>query len=1203
MKKILWAIGGVIGLLLVAVLVVPNVIDWNSYKSEISEQVRKLTGRELIIAGDIDLKVLPAPVLVAEKVSLGSIDGAESPDLVSLRSVEVRIALAPLLGGNISVETVRLVEPQIFLEVLADGRATWEFAPPKASPEDTGNAVPSDGGGDSASAAPAIALGNFEIVDGAVTYQDAGSKVREEIKDIDINLAAASLTSGPFRAGGSLVAKGLRLGIDAEIGEIVGGRTFPLDLNIMIGGESAKLGLAGTVLGLDEQPRFRGTLELTSANVGKVVSALADGATLPAPLSQSLKLSGALDASAASLALDDLALDFGGAKGKGKVSGNFSGVPKITASMTIDKIDADPWLAAEQAAAQPTGKSNGKSDGASASKAAAAGTSGSAATAAEPFAMPAGIAASVAFRIGEVSIQGGKFTNAVLNAELANGELNLTQLSLKGPGGSEMAAFGFVTARDGKPAFDGQVQGTIAEPQTLMKWAGADTSALKPGKPGAMTLNIDAGATPDTITVRKLGAAFDKTSINGAATIVLRERIGIGASIVVDQLDLDAYLADAPAAGGDAPKPAGDGQTAGGKKTALPDPDGEGMFDGLRPLGTFDANLRANVGLLKTQGVPVRDVSADISLVQGDLTIRKFAIADVLSTGVSVAGSLLGLDRTPTAKGLSLRAEIRDPSKLATFAETELPIPAKSIGKVEVATNVNGDLLQPSLNSTIKAMAATLEADGNLKLLDPAKMFDLGLRFRHGDTASLLRKLGMAYRPAGDIGGLDLSTKVQGGLDAFTFSQLAAAIGAVKLNGDGTVRLAGERPKVSATLATGNVVVDPFLPAQKSAALTPAPARVMPARFVVPEGGRIDLKHLIATISERWPTTPIDLSGLKAADADITLTSPRISYHEYNLEGAKLLAGLENGLLKVNDFSGVVFGGSVSSTARIDAGSPLPTLVGLVTLGNMDIGEASKAAGIAGTTGKLTSRIDVGTAGNSVADWVRALRGKGAIEIKGIRGQNSLSDLPVIGLALGPLMQIFEVLNTGLGSIVGAGGKTKIGETDVTSNFTINNGIINTPSTKILSNIYEGNISGDINLPLWSMNIGGDLAVDQGILGAVLANVARLPSKIPFQVTGNIDKPNVKIQSFTGAGSAGGTGINIPGLDKLEKKAPGVGGLLQGILGGGGSGGTTTQSAPPSQTESPADGSAPPSQSPPSQSAPQQQQKINPADILKKLLQ
>ncbi len=1191
MKKILWALGGLLGFIVVAVLVVPNFVDWNAYKSDISEQVRKLTGRELVIAGDIDLKVLPAPMLIAEKVSISSIDGAHSPDLASLRSVEVRIALAPLLGGNLKVETVRLVEPQIFLEVLADGRTTWTMSAPKPATPEGEPAATAAAPANGSSTGPAIALGNFEIVDGSLTYQDAASKTLEVISDIDLKLDAVSLTSGPFRARGSLVARGLRLGINADIGEIVGGRTFPLELGIMIGGDSAKLSLSGTVLNLNETPRIRGTLALESANIGKVVSALADGVSLPAPLSQRLAISGALDASATALTLNELNLDFGGARGKGRIEGNFAGVPKITAVMKIDKVDADPWLAAAPAGAAPAAKpAAAGSDTASTPRAAPT-------QAAEPFALPGGIAASLAFQIGEVSVNGGTLRNAVLNAELANGELSLTQLSVQGPGGAELAAFGFLAAKDGKPAFDGQIQAKIAEPQTLMKWAGVDTSALKPGKPGATTFNIEAGATPDAVSVRKLALSFDKTNINGAATIALRDRPGIGASVAVDQIDLDAYLADAPAAAPKStPKPADGGTgTAAPADNAGPAP-GDGLFDALKPLGAFDANLRASVGLLKTAGIPIRDIAADIGLVQGDLTIRKITVADALSSGLSVSGTLLGLDRTPTAKALAIRAELRDPSKLAALAGAELPIPAKTLGKVDVAADINGDLTRPSLNSTVKAMAATLNADGRLNLFDRANMFDLGLRLRHDDTADLLRKLGAQYRPAGDIGGVDLSSSIKGGPDAFSFSKLTAALGAVKINGEGTVQLAGARPKITTTLSTGNVVVDPFLPARKSASLDPvAPARVIPARFIVPADGRIDLKHLIAAVSERWPTTAVDLSGLKAVDADITLTAPRISYHEYNLDGTKLLGGIDNGLLKVNEFSGNVFGGSVQSQASVNAAGAQPTLAGLITVGNMDIGAASKAAGIAGTTGKLTTRIDVQTAGASVADWIRALGGKGAIEVRGIKGQSSLNDMPVIGLALGPLMQIFEVLNSGLGSIVGAGGKTKIGETDVTSSFTISNGTINTKDTKILSNIYEGDISGDINLPLWSMNIGGTVKVDQGLLGAVLANVARLPSQIPFQVTGDIDKPNVKIQSFSGPGSAGGEGIKVPGLDKLEKKVPGVGGLLQGILGGGSS---TQQSAPPSQGGSDGSGATSPPQPQPQQ---QQQQKLNPADLLNKL--
>lgn len=1184
MKKIIWTLGGLVAVIVIGALVVPNFVDWNSYKSDISSEVKKLTGRDLTIAGNISFKVLPAPVLIAEKVSLGSIEGAKSPDLAALKSVEVRIALAPLLGGNISVETVRLVEPRIYLEVLADGRATWAIEKPEAAPAsapDTGASDTTNGG----ASGPGVAIGNFEIVDGLVLYQDAASGTDERIEDINLTVGAASLASGPYRANGSLVTRGFRLGISTDTGEIVGGRTFPLDLKVSIGGESATIALGGTVLGLNDAPRFKGDIKITSPNVGRVVSALADNAALPAPLSQAFTLSGALDASAAALKLDELNVDFGGAKGSGKVEGTFNGTPKINATLNIAKIDADPWLVTKTV--KPA--NDGQTDAAPAQKAVSNPTTSPEKNA---FALPSGIGASLNVTIGEVVIQGERITNAVLDAELANGELTIAQMSMNAPGSTKVSAYGFLTAKKGEPSFDGQLKATVGQAPMLLRWAGVDMAALKPGKPATLSLDLDATATPSSVSVRKLNIGVDKTNISGAATLALRDRLGIGASVAVDQLDLDQYLAS----GSSAPKAKPSGNETTQTQTGAPAPKAKsGVFDALKPLATFDANVRANVGALKVSGIPIRDVNVDMSLVQGNLTINKFVVANALSSSLSASGQLLNLGKDPTAKALALRMNVADVGPAASLAGIDLPISAKSIGKVGIAADINGGLGAPTVKSEVNALAATLNTDGQIFWQEPANMLDVGVRLRHADTMQLLRKFGVAYRPSGKIGGLDISTRVKGGLSDIKLSNIVSAIGNVRIGGDADVALAGPRPRIVTTLKTNDIVVDPFLPAQKSASYDPGPARVVPARFVLPPDGKIDFKHLIASISQRWPTTPVDLSGLKAADVDLTLTAPSVSYHEYKLEGAKLLAGINNGVLNVSDFSGLVFGGAFLARASADASGPRPKLGSVLTLANMDIGEASKAAGIAGTKGKLTTRVDVITAGYSVADWIGALNGKGAVEVRGIKGESSLSDMPVVGLALGPLMQIFELLNGGLGSLIGAGNKTKLGETDLTGSFTISNGTVNTTDTKIISNVYEGKVAGDINLPSWTMNVGGEVSVDQGLLGAVLANVARVPSRIPFQVTGDMDKPNVKIQSF-GGGSAGGTGIKIPGLDKLEQKVPGVGGLLQGILGGGSSG-STTPSAPPTQ------GSTGGSEPPPQQPQPQQQQKqvIDPARLLKGL--
>lgn len=1178
MKKVLWALVGLLVLIAAAVVVVPGMIDWNGYKGLIAAEVKKATGRDLVIAGDISVSVLPAPMLVAGQVSLGSIEGAQSPDLVALHSVEVRIALAPLLSGKIKLETVRLVEPQVYLEVLADGRTSWTFKPadPVPSGDDGANAPRANG---STGSSPTIILDQFEIVDGTLIYQDAASGSLEEVRDMNLNVAAASLTSGPYRASGSLVARGIRVGLDADVGAIVEGRTFPLNAALRVAGDSAEIRLEGTVLGIGSAPRFRGDLSVVSANIARVVEAVAAGTALPAPLRQPLKITGSIDASENSLAVQNLAIDLGGAKGSGKISGTLGAAPKIAAEFSIDKIDADPWMQTVAATPAPDSPKTPVPAAPAPAKTKTAPAS------AGGFSLPTGLSVSLAARIGEIAVKGDRVRNVALNAELANGELTLSQASLQGPGGTDLAVFGFLTARDGKPTFDASVDLKVREPRTLMNWAGVDASALRPGKPGSLALTGRVGGTPQSINVRELTLGIDKTTIRGAATLAVRDRLGVGASVTVDQLDLDAYLADTPAA---APKKASapaSGPANGGAPATAPTAE-TGPFEGLKALTAFDANLRASVGSLKTQGVPIKDVAVDLSLVGGNLTINKFTVGNVAGVGVGVSGALKNLGAVPTADKLAIRAKAADISGVANLIGFDLPVPAKVIGAVDAAVDLNGRLDTPTLTSTVTSLAAKLTANGNLRPFDAVNMFDLGVGLKHTDVVELLKRLGANYNPSGKIGGLDINGRFKGGPAKITFSDLVGTVGAASVGGNGTIDLAGVTPKIDTVLTTGAIVVDPFLPAQKAAALDEGPARVIPATFVIDGDAPNGLRQLIASVADRWSRVPFDFSGLKAVDANVQLTSPAVTYHEYKLENAKLTSTLAGGHLKVNEFTGSVFGGQFASTASVDASKARPALGGSISVAGMDIGQASSAAGIKGGSGKLTTRADVTSAGVSIADWIGSLNGAGAIEVRGFKGQQSLGDIPIVGLALGPLMQVFEVLNSGLGSLLGAGGKTGIGQTDLTSTFAISNGTISTKDTKIVSNTYSGDISGEVNLPVWSMNVGGNVAIDQGLLGTVLSGVAKIPAKIPFQVTGDIDKPNVKIQSFSGSTSQGGTGIPIPGLEKLEKKVPGVGSILQGILGGG-STQQQQQTTEPSGTEQPAQQQ-------------QQQQKQNPINQLLK---
>ncbi len=97
MKKLFIALLGLIVLLVVAVLVGPSFIDWNTQKGRITAEVERLTGRKLTIDGDLSLTILPAPAFSAARVRFANIEGGSAPSMIELESLDVRVALIPLV--------------------------------------------------------------------------------------------------------------------------------------------------------------------------------------------------------------------------------------------------------------------------------------------------------------------------------------------------------------------------------------------------------------------------------------------------------------------------------------------------------------------------------------------------------------------------------------------------------------------------------------------------------------------------------------------------------------------------------------------------------------------------------------------------------------------------------------------------------------------------------------------------------------------------------------------------------------------------------------------------------------------------------------------------------------------------------------------------------------------------------------------------
>ena len=163
-KRLLIGTAGFVGLLIAALLVLPLLIDVDAYKPEIAAQVKRATGRDVVIDGPIRLSLLPTPSVARDGVKFFNMPGSKNPNMVEVKSVTVTPSLLALLVGDVEVAEVALVEPKIVLEINAEGKPNLELAPSVAEARPAA-AKPS-------SSKP-LSLGRLTIENGTLIFSDS----------------------------------------------------------------------------------------------------------------------------------------------------------------------------------------------------------------------------------------------------------------------------------------------------------------------------------------------------------------------------------------------------------------------------------------------------------------------------------------------------------------------------------------------------------------------------------------------------------------------------------------------------------------------------------------------------------------------------------------------------------------------------------------------------------------------------------------------------------------------------------------------------------------------------------------------------------------------------------------------------------------------------------------------------------------------
>lgn len=782
-----WALAGSLLLLLVlaGLLVAPHFVDWNRYRPQLVEIAEHLTGRPIAIEGNLDLSLLPTPTLSASGIRVGHGDGSPG-DAARIKSLDARIAFAPLLAGHIRVRSVALIEPEIAAKSGLPGILSWQT-------------------GDDGLQAGALDLDSVIVVDGRV----AATEGWPDISGINAELVADA-AAGSLRIAGDAIHRGIAWRFEATRGHSGASGLAPLNLTLGPRSGNAQFRLAGTVRNGESGPLVAGRLHGEGNRPAELVALL--GTALAPAFDQRFTLDAQLDADGKRLALDQLAIAQGEIRASGAAGISFQDRPRFDLTLQVNRLDLD--RTAETPSPQPPAQKVEH--------------------------VP--LSGSVDLSIEAVNWHGGLVRQLHLDAAVEPAGINLRQVTAQLPGNADAAFYGTL-AFDPAWLLQGTLEGGADNLRSVLSWLGVETG-IPADRLRRVTLKAGVKLDAATLDMSNLDMSFDSSRLTGNFALALRDRPALGATLVIDRINLDAYI----------PRDL---------KDSAP----------FAVLTRMDGTLQAKIGSVTWNTLPLRDLALDGSVRDGTLDLRELSVRGEGETDVARLNGTVMRATWPAELDLTASVTVADPARIARLLDAEWDLPG--LGALTAAATLKGrtDRFDIAGKGTYGALG--IRADG---LADTAQgVGTLAFALDHRETLSLARSIWPSYRPVElTVGPFTMHGSLSWHPGLVRIDQAEAQLGPTAVTGSAMLDLSQDRPRLDVDIAANRLALDPYLESQQawfpagSIDLGPLDGRIS-AKLGALDVGRLGLSDLKATVQVNPEHILIPEATARAFDGDAAL--------------------------------------------------------------------------------------------------------------------------------------------------------------------------------------------------------------------------------------------------------------------------------------------------------------------------------------------
>ncbi len=176
----------------IALILLVTVVNPNRFKPLITDQVKKTTGRDLTIDGDLSWTLFPSLGVKVGHLELSNPSDFKEKTFAEINSMTVSVKIMPLLKGHVKSSGISLNGLKLFLITNADGKTNWADLQNSSEKNTTPSSSTS-----MARAPMGLAVAGVDISNAVISWQNEKTKQYYDIQKFDFHAKDVSLLE-PF---------------------------------------------------------------------------------------------------------------------------------------------------------------------------------------------------------------------------------------------------------------------------------------------------------------------------------------------------------------------------------------------------------------------------------------------------------------------------------------------------------------------------------------------------------------------------------------------------------------------------------------------------------------------------------------------------------------------------------------------------------------------------------------------------------------------------------------------------------------------------------------------------------------------------------------------------------------------------------------------------------------------------------------------